>query len=89
MLSTLSVLMLTLRSHKRFLYMFYGFYDAAWQTCVYWFMGALTNNGRKLANYAGTNAAHLFTRYNPLNNPRFLQGNPIGWSSGHVETGRS
>ncbi|KAL1301869.1 hypothetical protein AAFC00_006051 [Neodothiora populina] len=36
-----------------FLYLFYGFYDAAWQTCVYWFMGALTNNGRKLANYAG------------------------------------
>lgn len=26
---------------------------AAWQTCVYWFMGAMTNNGRKLANYAG------------------------------------
>jgi hypothetical protein len=19
-----------------FLYLFYGFYDAAWQTCVYW-----------------------------------------------------
>ncbi|KAL8765309.1 MAG: hypothetical protein Q9209_007584 [Squamulea sp. 1 TL-2023] len=36
-----------------FLYMFYGFYDASWQTCVYWFMGALTNNGRKLANFAG------------------------------------
>ncbi|CAK4031337.1 UNC93 [Lecanosticta acicola] len=36
-----------------FLYIFYGFYDAAWQTCVYWFMGALTNNGRKLANFAG------------------------------------
>ncbi|KAK5170754.1 hypothetical protein LTR04_004078 [Oleoguttula sp. CCFEE 6159] len=36
-----------------FLFMFYGFYDAAWQTCVYWFMGALTNNGRKLANFAG------------------------------------
>ncbi|KAH8732290.1 major facilitator superfamily domain-containing protein [Phaeosphaeriaceae sp. PMI808] len=35
------------------LYMFYGFSDAAWQTCVYWFMGALTNNGRKLANFAG------------------------------------
>lgn len=33
--------------------MAYGFYDAAWQTCVYWFMGALTNNGRKLANFAG------------------------------------
>lgn len=26
---------------------------AAWQTCVYWFIGALTNNGRKLANFAG------------------------------------
>ena len=35
------------------LYIFYGFTDAAWQTCVYWFMGALTNNGRKLANFAG------------------------------------
>ncbi|EME46877.1 hypothetical protein DOTSEDRAFT_125524 [Dothistroma septosporum NZE10] len=36
-----------------FLYICYGFYDAAWQTSVYWFMGALTNNGRKLANFAG------------------------------------
>jgi len=36
-----------------FLYMFYGFFDAAWQTSVYWFMGALTNNSRKLANFAG------------------------------------
>lgn len=36
-----------------FLYMFYGFFDAAWQICVYWFIGALTNNGRKLANFAG------------------------------------
>jgi len=35
------------------LYMFYGFSDAAWQTTVYWFMGALTNNSRKLANFAG------------------------------------
>ncbi|KAF2738179.1 MFS general substrate transporter [Polyplosphaeria fusca] len=35
------------------LYMFYGFSDAAWQTCVYWYMGALTNNSRKLANFAG------------------------------------
>lgn len=35
------------------LYIFYGFSDAAWQTCVYWFMGSLTNNGRKLANFAG------------------------------------
>ena len=36
-----------------FLYMFYGFYDAAWQTSVYWLMGALSNNSRTLANYAG------------------------------------
>ncbi|KAL8692326.1 MAG: hypothetical protein Q9218_002619 [Villophora microphyllina] len=36
-----------------FLYMFFGFYDAAWQICIYWFMGALTNNGRKLANFTG------------------------------------
>ncbi|EFE37520.1 DUF895 domain membrane protein [Trichophyton verrucosum HKI 0517] len=35
------------------LYMLYGFYDAAFQTCAYWFMGALTNNSRKLANFAG------------------------------------
>lgn len=35
------------------LYIFYGFYDAAWQTCVYWFMGAISNNSRKLANFAG------------------------------------
>ena len=26
---------------------------AAWQVTIYWFMGALTNNGRKLANFAG------------------------------------
>ncbi|KAL4913174.1 major facilitator superfamily domain-containing protein [Aspergillus aurantiobrunneus] len=36
-----------------FMYMFYGFYDAAFQTCAYWFMGCLSNNGRKLANFAG------------------------------------
>jgi len=36
-----------------FLYMFYGFYDAAWQTCIYWYMGSLTNNSRKLANFTG------------------------------------
>lgn len=35
------------------LYMIYGAYDAAWQTTVYWYMGSLTNNGRKLANFAG------------------------------------
>ncbi|KAL2168394.1 hypothetical protein VTG60DRAFT_7307 [Thermothelomyces hinnuleus] len=36
-----------------FLYMFYGFFDAAWQTCIYWYMGALSNSGRKAANLAG------------------------------------
>src|SRR6266516_358895 len=35
------------------LYVLYGFYDAAWQTTVYWLMGAMTNNGRKTAFYAG------------------------------------
>lgn len=36
-----------------FLYFFYGFYDAVWQTSIYWYMGALSNSGRKSANYAG------------------------------------
>ncbi|KAL1953724.1 hypothetical protein VTO42DRAFT_2323 [Malbranchea cinnamomea] len=35
-----------------FLYIFYGFYDAAYQTCSYWFMGSLSNNSRKLAHFA-------------------------------------
>ncbi|KAI0843651.1 MFS general substrate transporter [Hypoxylon sp. FL0890] len=36
-----------------FLYIFYGFYDAVWQTCIYWYMGALSNSGRRTANMAG------------------------------------
>ncbi|KAI2602652.1 MFS general substrate transporter [Hypoxylon sp. NC1633] len=36
-----------------FLYIFYGFYDSVWQTCIYWYMGALSNSGRKTANLAG------------------------------------
>ncbi|MCJ1320542.1 hypothetical protein MMC15_005882 [Xylographa vitiligo] len=36
-----------------FLYIFYGFFDAAWQTTTYWFMGSLSNNSRKLANFVG------------------------------------
>ena len=36
-----------------FLYFFYGFFDACWQTCVYWYMGAISNSGRKSANLAG------------------------------------
>lgn len=36
-----------------FLYMWYGFLDAVYQVFIYWLMGALTNDGRKLAYYAG------------------------------------
>ncbi|GJD02274.1 Major facilitator superfamily transporter [Colletotrichum higginsianum IMI 349063] len=36
-----------------FLYMFYGFFDAVWQTSIYWYMGALSNSSRKAANLAG------------------------------------
>ncbi|KAI9148420.1 Extracellular metalloproteinase mep [Paramyrothecium foliicola] len=36
-----------------FLYFFYGFFDAVWQTCIYWYMGALSNSSRKAANLAG------------------------------------
>lgn len=36
-----------------FLYIFYGVYDACWQTAIYWYMGALTNSSRKAANFAG------------------------------------
>lgn len=36
-----------------FLFIFYGIFDAAWQTCIYWYMGALSNSGRRAANYAG------------------------------------
>jgi hypothetical protein len=36
-----------------FLYMFYGLYDAIWQASVYWYMGALSNSGRRTANYVG------------------------------------
>ncbi|KAJ5352608.1 major facilitator superfamily domain-containing protein [Penicillium brevicompactum] len=36
-----------------FLYIAYGIYDSAWQTYCYWLMGAMTNNSRKLAIFAG------------------------------------
>ncbi|TVY83363.1 UNC93-like protein [Lachnellula suecica] len=36
-----------------FLYFFYGFYDSIWQASVYWYMGALSNSGRRSANYVG------------------------------------
>ncbi|KAF1914689.1 major facilitator superfamily domain-containing protein [Ampelomyces quisqualis] len=35
------------------LYLSFGFLAAVWQTCLYWFLGALTNDNRKLANFAG------------------------------------
>ncbi|CRK45236.1 hypothetical protein BN1723_019667, partial [Verticillium longisporum] len=35
-----------------FLYFFYGFFDAAWQTSIYWYMGSLSNSSRKAANLA-------------------------------------
>ncbi|KAF9947161.1 hypothetical protein BGZ72_010808 [Mortierella alpina] len=36
-----------------FLYMFYGLNDAAWQTYIYWLMGALSNDATVLSRYAG------------------------------------
>jgi hypothetical protein len=35
------------------LYVCYGILDAAWQTYAYWLMGALSNEPRKLAYFAG------------------------------------
>ncbi|KAA8904795.1 major facilitator superfamily domain-containing protein [Sphaerosporella brunnea] len=35
------------------LYVFYGMLDATWQTYAYWLMGALSNDPRKLAYFAG------------------------------------
>ncbi|CAP61313.1 uncharacterized protein PODANS_3_10900 [Podospora anserina S mat+] len=58
-----------------FLFMFYGFYDAAWQTCIYWYMGALSNSGRKAANLAGfykgiqSAGAAVFWRLDGLKTP--------------------
>ncbi|KAF9908576.1 hypothetical protein EC991_009721 [Linnemannia zychae] len=36
-----------------FLYMFYGLNDAAWQTYIYWMMGAMSNDATVLSRYAG------------------------------------
>lgn len=36
-----------------FLYMWYGFLDASYQIFIYWTFGALTNDIRKIAYYAG------------------------------------
>jgi MFS family permease len=58
-----------------FLYFFYGLFDAVWQTSVYWYMGALSNSGRKAANYAGfykgvqSAGAAIFWRLDGLKTP--------------------
>lgn len=58
-----------------FLFMFYGFFDAAWQTSIYWYMGALSNSGRKAANLAGfykgiqSAGAAIFWRLDGLGKP--------------------
>ncbi|KAK9322039.1 hypothetical protein V1517DRAFT_339257 [Lipomyces orientalis] len=36
-----------------FLYFFYGLFDACWQGTVYWFLGSLSNSGRRTANFVG------------------------------------
>lgn len=36
-----------------FLYFFYGFFDAVFQTCMYWYMGALSNSSRRSTFYVG------------------------------------
>ncbi|KAF7301534.1 hypothetical protein MIND_00718900 [Mycena indigotica] len=36
-----------------FLYIFFGLLDAMWQTCVYWMMGAMSNDPSKLAYFTG------------------------------------
>ncbi|KAF8985204.1 hypothetical protein BGZ46_005567 [Entomortierella lignicola] len=36
-----------------FLYIFYGLNDAAWQTYIYWLMGAMSNDATVLSRYAG------------------------------------
>jgi len=58
-----------------FLMMAFGFYDAAWQTCIYWYMGALSNSGRKAANLTGfykgiqSAGAAIFWRLDGLKTP--------------------
>jgi len=61
------------------LYAFYGVLDAAWQTYAYWIMGALSNDPRKLAYFAGfykVPPPPLFI--NPPAEAHVRKGNPIG-----------
>ena len=41
------------------LYIFCGILDSAWQTAAYWFMGAMSNDPAKLANFSGFCACPL------------------------------
>ncbi len=38
---------------RLWLYIFCGLLDAMWQTTAYWFMGAMSNDPAKLANFSG------------------------------------
>ena len=38
---------------RMWLYIFCGLLDAMWQTTAYWFMGAMSNDPAKLANFSG------------------------------------
>uniref|UniRef100_A0A0W0F2B5 Duf895 domain membrane protein n=1 Tax=Moniliophthora roreri TaxID=221103 RepID=A0A0W0F2B5_MONRR len=38
---------------KVWLYIFFGILDAAWQTTIYWLMGAMSNDPAKLAYFSG------------------------------------
>jgi MFS family permease len=64
-----------------FLYMFYGFYDAAWQTCIYWYV--LPSLSPPLNMFvAYTNVTKVYGRpleLRPQNRQlrRLLQGHPI------------
>ena len=38
---------------RLWLYIFCGLLDSMWQTTAYWFMGAMSNDPAKLANFSG------------------------------------
>ncbi|KAG0324882.1 hypothetical protein BGZ99_001348 [Dissophora globulifera] len=56
-----------------FLYIFYGLNDAAWQTYIYWLMGAMSNDATVLSRYAGfykciqSSGAAISWRINAIN----------------------
>jgi len=62
-----------------FLYFFYGFYDACFQSICYWAMGSLSNSPLTLARYVGLYKAFQATggamawRLNALKTPAMIQ----------------